>query len=144
MRSGFVLGLAVSMLMASTTAAPPNEDTLDGVWQLDSGEADGKALTEKQLKGGKLAIKDAEYTVTLADIGTVTGTQKLGSTEKLKTIDITDASGPNKGKTCLGIYEVKGDEFRVVFASPGKARPSKFETLPDSGQWKHVWKRVQE
>jgi hypothetical protein len=55
-----------------------------------------------------------------------------------------DASGPNKDKTCLGIYELKGDKFRVAFAPPGKARPTKFATAPNSGQWMHVWKRVKE
>lgn len=68
----------------------------------------------------------------------------LDATQKLKTINITDASGPHEGKTCLGIYELKGNEFRVVFASRRGARPSKFETMPDSGQWMHVWKRIKE
>jgi uncharacterized protein (TIGR03067 family) len=82
--------------------------------------------------------------VTLADVGTVTGKQKLGATSGFETIDITDERGARKGKTCLGIYEVKGDEFRVVFAAPGEERPTKFETVPKSGQWLHVWKRVQQ
>jgi uncharacterized protein (TIGR03067 family) len=141
------MGLAVSMLMgadAPNNDVAPNADAFNGVWQLSSGEADGKVLSETQLKGGKLVIKDTRYTVTLANIGTVTGTQKLDATQELKTIDITDASGPHEGKTCLGIYELKGNEFRVVFASPGGARPSKFETMPDSGQWMHVWKRIKE
>lgn len=147
MRFGIVMGLAVCMLMgadAPKNDAGPNGDALHGVWQLSSGEADGKALSETDLKGGKLVIKDARYTVAMADRGTVRGTQKLDATQKPKTIDITDASGPHEGKTCLGIYELNGNEFRVVFASPGGARPSKFETLPDSGQWMHVWKRIKE
>ena len=140
MRSGIALGLALGLLMAADALA--NEDALEGTWSLSGGEADGKPLTEKQLKDGKLVIKGGEYSVTLADRGTVTGTEKLDSTKSPKTIDITDASGPNKGKTCLGIYEIKGDEFHVAFAPAGKARPSKFTTAADSGNWMHVWKRV--
>ena len=91
-----------------------------------------------------MVSKGDQYTVALAGRGTVKGTQKLDSTKEPKTIDIMDASGPNKGKTCLGIYELKGDEFRVAFAAPGKVRPKNFTTTPDSGQWMHVWKRVKE
>jgi uncharacterized protein (TIGR03067 family) len=129
---------------APKTDAAKDEEALQGTWKLDAGEADGKALPEKQLKEGKLVIKGDQYTVTLADKGTVTGTQKLDPTKKPKTIDIVDAGGPNKDKTCLGIYELKGDEFHVCFAPPGKPRPTKFATGPDSGQWMHVWKRVKE
>jgi uncharacterized protein (TIGR03067 family) len=147
MEFGIVLGLAVSMLLGADEAkndTAPNGIAFQGAWQLSSGEADGKVLSETQLKGGKLVFKDGRYTVTLPNIGTVTGTQKLGATQELRTIDITDESGSHQGKTCLGIYELNGDEFRAVFASPGGARPSKFETKPESGQWMHVWKRIKE
>jgi uncharacterized protein (TIGR03067 family) len=122
MEFGIALGLAVSMLLGAGEAKNDlvsNGSALQGVWQLSSGEADGKVLSETQLKGGKAVFKDGTYTVTLANIGTVTGTQKLGATQGLQTIDIRDESGSNQGKTCLGIYELDGDEFRVVFASQG-------------------------
>ncbi|MEX2307221.1 MAG: TIGR03067 domain-containing protein [Pirellulales bacterium] len=138
--------LAVCMLMgagAPQDGATPNSDAFHGVWQLSGGESAGKALSAAQLEGGTLVIEDGRYTVTLADVGTVTGTQKLGEADGLKTIDITDDSGPRAGQTCLGIYEFDGDEFRVIFASPGEHRPTKFETMPDSGQWMQVWKRAQ-
>jgi uncharacterized protein (TIGR03067 family) len=147
MRFGMVLGLAVSFLLgagAPQKDAPKNQDVVQGTWKLIAGEADGKALPEKQLKDGKLVIKGDHYAVTLAHKGTVTGTEKLDPTKEPKTIDIKDASGPNKGKTCLGIYELKGEEFRVALAPPGKPRPTKFATAPDSGRWMHVWKRVKE
>lgn len=141
MRSSIAMGLIVLLLVA---ADAKSDDSLQGTWKLISGEADGKAIVEKQLKDGKLVIKGNHYTVTLADRGTVTGTQKLDPKKELRTIEITDESGSNKGKTCLGIYELKEDEFHVAFAPPGKPRPTKFTTAPDSGQWKHVWKRVKE
>jgi uncharacterized protein (TIGR03067 family) len=139
------MSLVVSLLVgadALTQDAPKDAEALQGTWSLSAGEADGKALPKKKLKDGKLVIKGERYTVTLADLGTVKGMQTLDPAKKPKTIDIIDASGPNKDKTSLGIYELKGDEFRVVFAPPGKARPTKFATAPDSGQWMHVWKRV--
>ena len=146
MRFGLAAVLAAIVLAgvnAPAIGVTPNGDSLQGAWQLSSGEADGKALSQAQLKDGKLVIQDAGYTVTLTDIGTVKGTQKLDAMQEPKTIDITDAIGPHSGKTCLGIYELKENEFRVVFASPGGARPSKFETKSESGHWMHVWRRLQ-
>ena len=113
----------------------------EGTWTLSSGEADGKPLTEKQLKGGKLVIKGDHYTVTIPDKDKMTGTQKVDPAKTPKAIDISDDSGPNKGKTSLGIYEFKGEEFHCVFSAPGKDRPAKFSTAADSGQWLHVWKK---
>ena len=146
MRFEMAMVLAVSVLLGAETpifAAAPADDAFQGVWQLSGGEADGKTLSATQIKDGKLVISGDQYTFTLAPIGTIVGTQKLGSTQELKTIDITDATGPHKGQTCLGIYELEGDEFRVIFAPPGGSRPSKFETAPASGQWIHTWKRIQ-
>jgi uncharacterized protein (TIGR03067 family) len=146
MRFGLAAVLAAIVLAgvnAPAIGVTPNGDSPQGAWQLSSGEADGKALSQAQLKDGKLVIQDAGYTVTLTNIGTITGTQKLDAMQKPKTIDITDATGPHSGKTCLGIYELNENEFRVVFASPGGVRPSKFETKPESGHWMHVWKRLQ-
>jgi uncharacterized protein (TIGR03067 family) len=141
---GIAIGVAISLLIGADAqkVAPKTEVALQGIWKLSAGEAEGKALSAKQLKDGKLVIKGERYTVTLADRGTVKGVEKLDPTKKPKLIDIMDSSGPNKGKTCLGIYELKGDELRVAFAPPGKPRPTEFTTAPDSGQWMHVWTRM--
>jgi uncharacterized protein (TIGR03067 family) len=138
------LGLVLMTFVVDAEAKQKDAEALQGTWRLTAWEANGKALTDKDLKDGKLVLKGDRYTVTLAGKETVTGTQKLDSKKEPKTIDIVDASGSNKGKTGLGIYELKGDEFRVVFAPPGETRPTKFATGPDSGQWLHVWKRVKE
>lgn len=138
------LGVVLVTFVGGAEAKQKDAEALQGTWQLTAGEANGQALTDKDLKDGKLVLKGDRYTVTLAGKKTAAGTQKLDPKKEPKTIDIVDASGPDKGKTSLGIYELKGDEFRIVFASPGKARPTKFATGPDSGQWLHVWKRVKE
>lgn len=142
MRTGLAMSVAFGLLLGA--GAAKDTEALQGSWQLTSGEANGKELPEQQLKDGSLVIKGDHYRVTLHGRETITGAQKLDSAAKLKTIDITDSTGPHKGETSLGIYELKGDEFRVAFAPPGKPRPSKFSTTPDSGHWVHVWKRVKE
>lgn len=137
-----LIGLLLLSVSAPVKAAPEGDKSLDGTWKLTSGEADGKALTAAEVKGGKLVLKGDHYTVALAGKGTVSGTQKLDTGKKPRTIDITDATGSHKGKTCLGIYEVHGNEFHCAFAQPGKPRPAKFATAPHSGQWMHIWTRA--
>ncbi len=147
MRMRFAIGLVVGLVAGAEVLAedaPKDSALLQGTWKLSAGEADGNALSETELKDGKLVIKGEHYTVALADRETVEGVQKLDPSAKPKTIDITDASGPNKDKASLGIYELKGDEFRAAFAPTGKARPTTFNTEPDSGQWMHLWKRVKD
>jgi uncharacterized protein (TIGR03067 family) len=147
MRLRFAIGLAFGLVAGGDVLAqdaPKDAELLQGTWKLSAGEADGVALAATAIEDGKLVINGEHYTVARADQGTVEGVQKLDPSEKPKTIDVTDASGPNKDKTSLGIYELNGDEFRVAFAPSGKARPTSFATAPDSGQWMHVWKRVKE
>ena len=147
MRMGIALGLVLCLVVGATGLtedAAKNTKAADGTWTLSSGEMNGKELTEKQLKGGKLVIKGENYTVTLPEQEPVKGKQKLDPSKDPKTIDIKDSSGPHKDKTCLGIYEIKGDELRVTFAEAGKPRPTKFATTPGSGLWLHVWTRVKE
>jgi uncharacterized protein (TIGR03067 family) len=115
---------------------------LRGTWKLSSWQTDGKQLSDDHLEGGKLVLDGDRFTVTLAGQETSTGTQKLDATKNPKTIDITADGDPKPGDTCLGIYEIDGDEFRVAFAPPGKPRPTAFTTKPESGQWLHVWTRV--
>ena len=143
MKRSISASLAVCLLVIGANAFSADVPKgLQGTWSLSAGEADGKGLTEKQLKDGKLEIVGDDYTVALANRETVKGTQTVDATKEPKMIDIADSSGPNKDKTCLGIYELIDDTFRVAVAPPGKPRPTSFTTHADSGQWMHVWKRV--
>jgi uncharacterized protein (TIGR03067 family) len=47
-------------------------------------------------------------------------------------MDITGNEGPNKGKTFLAIYELKGDTLRICYDLSGQARPTEFKTKKDT------------
>src|SRR5207247_1101990 len=68
------------------------------------------------------------------------GTITIDPSKKPKTVDSTATVGPDKGKTSLGIYEIKGDLHTVCFAPPGKERPQEFVSKPGSGHNLQVWK----
>jgi len=140
----WVVAQSVMIALVMTAAQAGDLETLQGTWKLSAWQADGKQLSEEHVEGGKLVLDGDHFTVTLPGKATSTGTQKLDPTKQPKTIDITEEGGPNKGKTCLGVYEIDGDEFRVAFAPSGKPRPTAFATAPESGQWLHVWTRVKE
>ena len=139
--------LVIGSLFAANAQTSDNSkdlEALQGTWRLISGEIGGRKMTAQELKQAKLVFKEDRYTVRRGSGPTVMGTVKLHSAKNPKTIDITDADGPYKGKTLLGVYTLKGDELKECFASPGEARPAKFATKAGTSQFLHVWKHVKE
>jgi len=98
----------------------------------------------RELKEAKLVFKGDRYTVRRGSGPTVTGTLKLNPTKNPKSIDITDANGPYKGKALLGIYTLKGNKLTECFSPPGGSRPAQFATESGTSQFIHVWKHVKD
>jgi uncharacterized protein (TIGR03067 family) len=138
------IGLAISVMALTGYAEEQKSGVLDGTWVLVSGEVEGKALGEAEIEGGKLVIKGEKWTLTMGDGEPSSGTQKLDSAKKPKTIDVVATSGANKGDAYVGIYDHTGDEFRVALAQPGKPRPESLTAKTGPAQWLHLWKRVKE
>jgi len=152
-KHAFILTLAAGLLSLSgfvgcqsasddKKAAGDDMQKAVGTWTLVSGEADGVALAEKDVKNAKLTIVGDKYTVELGELGVKKGVQKLDSAKTPKQIDAQDTEGPTVGKS-LGIYEFTADgDFRVCFAAPGKERPTEFATKTGSGTFMHLWRRA--
>jgi uncharacterized protein (TIGR03067 family) len=111
--------------------AAPEVKEMDGTWKPASAELAGKPWPKQVLDSMKLILKDDQYTVEIGD-NKDEGTVKLDPSKSPKTMDITGTNGPNKGKTFLVIYELKGDELRVCYDLSGKSRPTEFATKPDT------------
>jgi uncharacterized protein (TIGR03067 family) len=149
--------LAVTWLIAAQLGAVPNRPSpkdklkaemkaLQGTWAFVSGELDGKTIPEDQYKQNapKLVLEGTKFVVRI-NTGDITqeAVCKVDPAKKPRTIDLTIVSGEFKGKTQLGIYELKGDTLRFCFARPGKKpRPTAFTTKPNSGHKITVTKRV--
>jgi uncharacterized protein (TIGR03067 family) len=104
---------------------------LEATWVPAIAELAGKEFPEKVLKTMKLIVKDGRYTAKVGDV-IDQGTVKIDSTKKPKAMDIMGTEGPNKGKTFLAIYELKGDSLRICYDLSGKARPTEFKTKVDT------------
>jgi uncharacterized protein (TIGR03067 family) len=114
--------------------------SIDGTWMPTEAELAGGKFPDEVRKSMKLVIDDGKYTVT---VGTNPdkGTLKLDPSKKPKSMDITGAEGPNKGKTIPAIYELKDDTLKICYDLSGKARPTEFMTAKDTKLFLVTYKR---
>lgn len=131
-----VFALVTNVGAGDDTKANKALKKLEGTWVLVSGEQNGKELSEEVIKGAKLVIAGNKHTVTIGN-DTIVGTHKVDASVKPHTIDASD-----DGKKMHGIYEIKGDQFKVCFAEDSKDRPKEFTGKEGSGCFVHIWKRV--
>jgi uncharacterized protein (TIGR03067 family) len=119
---------------------------LSGTWVLSSGVVDGQPVPEEIRKKTRLiTMRDKFSLSTGAQTGTSEdGTFTIDPTKSPKTVDSVQGSGPDKGKTFLGIYEIIDDNHkRACWAPAGKPRPTDFASKPGSGYILQVWEREQ-
>jgi uncharacterized protein (TIGR03067 family) len=118
---------------------------LTGTFQLVSGVIDGKPVAEDIRKETKLVTDMNKFTVSAGgQAGTSgAGTFTIDPTKSPKTVDSLQATGPDKGKTVLGIYEIIDDNHkRACWAPVGRPRPTAFTSEPGSGHILQVWERI--
>lgn len=133
------LGLAAFLLLGrAATADDKDLDKLKGKWTVLSVERDGKEL--ENFKDGTREIDSDKYTLTPKSGAKHSGTFKVDSGKKPKTMDMVPDGGQYKGKTLQGIYEIDGDTLKICFAEPGKDRPTEFTSK--GGQVLAVHKRA--
>lgn len=139
----------VFLAVASLFLAPDQGDEtkkelekLKGTWKFVSIEVDGMKLPDDATADTQLVLDGDKFT--LIESGTASkGTFTVDVTKKPKTIDAVFIEGPEKGKKCLGIYELEGDTYKVCIGMPGvKDRPKEFATKKDSGHVLEVLMRV--
>lgn len=117
-----------------------------GTWVMMKVVIDGKVLVNlkeppKDEPVSILTYDGDKWVLKLGDKELSSGTSRVNATKKPKQIDITYESGPNNGKTVLGIYELNGDEYMVCVAAPGMERPTDFSSKEGGGQTLTVGKR---
>lgn len=127
---------------------PANDDlkSLQGTWVTLKLVINGQTLVDlkeppKKGQGTTITYNEHKWVINLGQNEFATGTSKLDPTKKPKQIDLSNESGPDKGKTLLAIYELNGDEYKVCIAAPGKDRPTEFSSKKDSGQRLIISKR---
>ena len=69
------------------------------------------------------------------------GTVEIDDTAKPKHFDLIFAQGPESGNRNRGIYQLKGNTWKLCLDTTGKSRPSVFRTAPGSGYALEVFTR---
>jgi uncharacterized protein (TIGR03067 family) len=136
--------LAAGLLLAADAkddAATKELDKFTGTWTAASIVEDGKEVAKDEVEKVSLTVKGEGYTFRRGD-AVIEGTHKLDPSKTPKTIDAVRSSGPDKGKTILGIYELTDDTYKVCFAPAGQDRPTEFASKAGSGNRLIVMKRV--
>jgi uncharacterized protein (TIGR03067 family) len=83
---------------------------------------------------GSKIVLDGDRFTTIAMGNDYGGTVELDTSNKPRTFDLLFTSGPHKGKKSLGIYELKGDTWKICLAFAGiERRPKTFATTVGSG-----------
>lgn len=143
LRTLMILPLALSLLGGDKDAPKPQDKDYEGAWELVSSIKNGEKLPQPR-QGKKIVLTHdkGNYTVKIGDDLVAVGTYKVDPSRKPRTQDLMPAVGPNKGKTLLGIYEVKGDELHSCIADPDKERPKEFTSKVGSGHLLNTWKRI--
>jgi uncharacterized protein (TIGR03067 family) len=107
-------------------------EKLQGVWNITALETDGSELPDNMFSGAQIAIKGDTFES--LSMGMVySGKITLDVAKKPKHFDITFTEGHAKGKTNYGIYEIKGDSWKLCLCTTGKDRPKSLATKPGSG-----------
>jgi uncharacterized protein (TIGR03067 family) len=146
MSARVVAGMLAGLLVAAVAwAADAQADMkqLKGTWQLKSEVKDGEARGEDYVKTIRISF-DAKggWTVTKEDGVIFKGTSQLDPSKKPKQLDMTlTVPEENKGLQVQGIYEVKGNTFRICWTINGD-RPTEFEAKDGSGRTYAVFERA--
>ncbi len=111
-------------------------EKLQGTWNISSLEVDGQAMPAM----GAIVVKGNRFTTSAmgAEYG---GTIAVDEKKTPKTFDLKFTSGPEKGNTNFGIFELDGDTWKICLSMTGKDRPKKFATSPGSGHALEILQR---
>jgi uncharacterized protein (TIGR03067 family) len=131
--------LAIGLLIGAEAPGGDADKELQGRWRYVSFEMDGQKMPPEQLAKMTITFTGDKWVVREGDKIVVAGTQKFDPTKRPRQIDSLITEGEGKGTTMLGIYELKGDTFRVCFDPQGKERPKDFTSQP--GQFAGVIRR---
>jgi len=135
--------LALGGLLPGRGGADSGEDVLkkiQGTWKFISQEMDGKPMPKEDLAKQTITFAGDKWTVRRDGKVIQAGTHHFDPTKKPGQVDAVVTEGENKGSTMLGVFEMKGESFRVCFDLKGKNRPTDFNS--EAGRMTAVVERL--
>jgi uncharacterized protein (TIGR03067 family) len=135
----FGIAMAGTLLLAADApddAAKKDLDKLQGTWTVVAMETEGKKLPEEAYKGVKIIVEKNKMTMG-KDGKSDAATIVLDPSKEPKWIDATG----KEGETLLGIYQLDGDDLKIVLSKKEGDRPKAFATKADQDYGLFMLKR---
>jgi uncharacterized protein (TIGR03067 family) len=136
-----LLAMTLGLVSGSDNATKNESARAAGVWRFVLVQVDGKKQPALPFGTNKMIIsKDGSYTV-IQGRNVTRGTLKVDPNGLPKHYDVTLTTGPLKGTSFLGIYDLQGDALKVCFSLKGKERPATLGSESGSGLLYEVFAR---
>lgn len=135
-RAALVAMMSLTIYSLSSSAFAAEKPKLEGQHPIISGERDGKALAEADIKGTTFRFTGDKVVGATKD-----GTEFLAADYTLddsKTpvvIVMKLTAGTDKGKELKGLVERKDDTIRIIYAGPGADAPTEFKTKQNQAMY---------
>lgn len=113
-----------------------DQEKIQGVWQLTSGERSGQSFADDIVKNAQLVFEGDKMTTKIKD-RSFAYTIKLfpDQSPKAANLDMDGTIG-------MGIYKLDGDKLTIVHTEAGQDRPKEFATKAGSPLTMMVFTRV--
>ena len=107
-------------------------DLLQGTWAVTELQMEGQTISGGMLANARVEITGNRFSS--LGMGTVyEGTVTLDDSAIPHQLNMKFDAGPEKGNTNLGIYELKGDSWKICLSTRGEVRPTAFSAPAGSG-----------
>jgi uncharacterized protein (TIGR03067 family) len=133
---------AACVPVISSLGDQPMNNHLIGIWTCTSATIDGRPLADETVKQLRLTLTTDRYKSERGAEVLFDGAYKADATKEPPHIDMTGAEGDVQGKTAPGIYKLDADTLTLCYVMPGKDRPTKFASDPQSGVFLVVYQRM--
>lgn len=107
-------------------------ERLQGSWRVASLIVDGAALSAGMIGEARVVVKGEQFE-SLGMGAVFVGRMRLDVSRRPKSFSIQFTRGPEKGNVNHGIYELKGDRWKICLATKGGPAPHDFVSEPGSG-----------
>lgn len=107
-------------------------DRLQGSWRVKTLIVDGAALSAGMIGVARVVI-DGDHFQSLGMGAAFEGLMRVDVSRRPKSFSIKFTRGPEKGNVNHGIYELRGDRWKLCIATKGGPAPHDFVSEPGSG-----------
>lgn len=107
-------------------------ERMQGSWRVKSLIVDGAALSSGMIGQARVVVTQDRFE-SLGMGAVFVGLLRVDVSRRPKSLSIKFTRGPEKGNVNHGIYELKGDKWKLCLATKGGPAPHDFVSEPGSG-----------